>query len=65
MKLAKLGLKNGRLLEGMACNNGCIGGPGTVVAAARVRKRVVDFSQESPFPSPSDNKKIVAEEMPK
>ena len=63
MKLAKLGLKNGRLLEGMACNNGCIGGPGTVVSAARVRKRVADFSQESPFRSPSDNTKITTEEM--
>ena len=65
IKLAKVGLKNGMLLEGMACNYGCIGGPGTVVTAARARKSVTDFSKESPFPSPSDNKNITPEKMPK
>ena len=65
MKLAKVGLKNGMLLEGMACNYGCIGGPGTVVTAARARKSVADFSKESPFSSPADNKNITQEEMPK
>lgn len=65
MKLAKVGLKNGMLLEGMACNYGCIGGPGTVVTAARARKSVADFSKESPFSSPAENKNITLEEMPK
>ena len=65
MKLAKVGLKNGMLLEGMACNYGCIGGPGTVVTAARARKSVADFSKESPFSSPAENKNIIPEEMPK
>lgn len=65
MKLAKAGLKNGMLLEGMACNYGCIGGPGTVVTAARAKKSVADFAKESPFASPSENKKITLEEMPK
>ena len=65
MKLAKVGLKNGMLLEGMACNYGCIGGPGTVVTAARARKSVADFSKESPFSSPADNKNITQEETPK
>lgn len=65
MKLAKVGLKNGMLLEGMACNYGCIGGPGTVVTAARARKSVADFSKESPFSSPAENKNITPEEMPK
>ncbi|NCD07869.1 MAG: 4Fe-4S dicluster domain-containing protein [Negativicutes bacterium] len=65
MKLAKAGLKNGMLLEGMACNYGCIGGPGTVVTAARARKSVADFAKESPFSSPSENKNITPEEMPK
>ena len=63
MKLAKVGLKNGMLLEGMACNYGCIGGPVTVVTAARARKSVADFSKESPFSSPADNKNITQEEM--
>jgi iron only hydrogenase large subunit-like protein len=41
----KAGLKNGMLLEGMACKHGCIGGPGTVVAAARARKSVAGFAR--------------------
>ena len=63
MKLAKLGLKNGLLLEGMACNYGCIGGPGTVVTAARAKKSVADFSKESPFSSPAENANIKSEEI--
>ncbi|MGE4588739.1 MAG: 4Fe-4S dicluster domain-containing protein [Acidaminococcaceae bacterium] len=65
MRLAKLGMKNGLLLEGMACKNGCIGGPGTVVSAARSRKSVTTFSKESPYKSPADNKNIAPEDMPK
>ena len=65
MRLAKLGMKNGLLLEGMACKNGCVGGPGTVVSAARSRKSVATFSKESPYKSPADNKNIDPEDMPK
>ena len=65
MRLAKLGMKNGLLLEGMACKNGCIGGPGTVVSAARSRKSVATFSKESPYNSPADNQNIDPEDMPK
>ena len=62
MKLAKLGLKNGMLLEGMACEYGCIGGPGTVITSARVKKSVADFAKASPFPSPADNNNICPEQ---
>ncbi|MHC1714172.1 MAG: 4Fe-4S dicluster domain-containing protein [Acidaminococcaceae bacterium] len=65
MKLAKLGLKNDMLLEGMACNYGCIGGPGTVITAARARKSVADFAKASLFPSPVYNKNLAPEEVPK
>jgi len=65
MRLAKLGMKNGLLLEGMACKNGCIGGPGTVVSAARSRKSVATFSKESPYKSPADNVNIDPEDLPK
>ncbi len=65
MRLAKLGMKNGLLLEGMACKNGCIGGPGTVVSAARSRKSVAVFSKESPFKSPADNENIDPEDRKK
>ena len=58
MKLANLGLKNGMLLEGMACAYGCIGGPGTIVTHARAKKSVADFAKASPFLSPADNNNI-------
>ncbi len=64
MRLAKLGLKNGMLLEGMACKHGCIGGPGTVVAAARARKSVAGFAEKSPYKSPADNQNISEEDRP-
>jgi len=62
MKLAKLGLKNGMLLEGMACAYGCIGGPGTIVTSSRAKKSVADFAKASPFPSPADNNNICPEQ---
>ena len=62
MKLAKLGLKNGMLLEGMACVHGCIGGPGTIVTSSRAKKSVADFAKASPFQSPSDNKNICSKQ---
>ncbi|SJZ47530.1 4Fe-4S dicluster domain-containing protein [Garciella nitratireducens] len=58
MKLAKAGKKNGYLLEGMACNGGCIGGPGTLTSINRVRKDVTKFSEQSPYQTPFHNEKL-------
>ncbi|MCI5839781.1 MAG: 4Fe-4S dicluster domain-containing protein [Peptoniphilaceae bacterium] len=64
VKLASKGLKNGKLLEGMACIDGCIGGPGTVISTARAKRSVKKFSDESIFSSPFDNTNIPDEEKP-
>lgn len=61
-QLAKLGKKDGKLLEGMACVNGCIGGPGTVVSEMSTRKAVQQFSAKSDFESPYDNTNIPDED---
>ena len=45
LRLAKAGLKNGKLLEGMACSQGCVGGPGTIVPRHRSRKAVQEFAK--------------------
>ncbi len=58
MKLAKAGKKNGYLLEGMACDGGCIGGPGTLISLNRVRKDVAQFSKESSYKTPFNNEKL-------
>lgn len=64
MRMAKAGRKNGMLLEGMACEAGCIGGPGVVVPRHRARKANVQFSAESSFASPWDNTNIPQEDKP-
>lgn len=64
VRLAKAGKKNGKLLEGMPCVGGCIGGPGTVVPKHRARKANAKFAQESPFKSPRDNTNIPESDMP-
>lgn len=65
MRLAKAGQKDGMLLEGMACQHGCVGGPGTVVPFNTAKKAVKNFSAESPFKSPAENTNIPKEDMPK
>jgi [FeFe] hydrogenase (group B1/B3) len=55
MKLAKAGKKNGYLLEGMACEGGCIAGPGTIASVNRVKKAVTQFKNESAYKTPFDN----------
>lgn len=55
MKQAKAGLKDGYLLEGMACPGGCIAGPGTLSSINRVKKSIAKFMKESKFESPLDN----------
>ena len=64
LRLAKAGLKNGKLLEGMACSQGCVGGPGTIVPRHRSRKAVQEFAKRSPYKSPADNIKIPEEDKP-
>lgn len=64
MRVAKAGAKKGHLLEGMACEKGCIGGPGIVVPRHRARKANEAFSKASPFASPADNTNIPDEDKP-
>lgn len=58
MRAAKAGRKDGMLLEGMACEGGCIGGPGTLVTLARARKALTQFMNESEFTSPQNNERL-------
>lgn len=64
MRLAKAGKKNGYLLEGMACQGGCIAGPGTLASFNRVRKAVNDFKNQAACKSPLDNE-IIDEKLRK
>ena len=63
-RMAKLGKMNGKLIEGMACMGGCVGGPGTVVDIKKSGKAVKDFSAASVFKSPADNTNIPVEDRP-
>src|SRR5699024_3829544 len=36
-RMAKLGRKDGLLLEGMACVGGCVGGPGTLISQKKTK----------------------------
>lgn len=64
-RMAKLGRKDGLLLEGMACVGGCVGGPGTLITQKKTSKAVNKFAQESIFKSPNDNTKIPEEDKPR
>ena len=63
-QMAKLGRKDGKLIEGMACQGGCVGGPGVVIADNKTSKAVKAFSKASDFKSPADNIHIPAEDRP-
>lgn len=63
-RMAKLGRKDGLLLEGMACVGGCVGGPGTLISQKKTKKAVNNFAEESIFKSPYDNTKIPTEDKP-
>ena len=63
-RMAKLGRMDGKLIEGMACMGGCVGGPGTVVAENKTGKKVKAFAAESIYKSPADNKNIPVEDRP-
>jgi [FeFe] hydrogenase (group B1/B3) len=47
LMLAKAGKRNGYLLEGMACEGGCIGGAGTLLAVKKAAALVQKFAGES------------------
>ena len=55
---------DGKLIEGMACFGGCVGGPGTVVADTKTGKAVRAFAKGSIYRSPADNDKIPTEDRP-
>lgn len=61
---AKAGHEDGKLLEGMACEGGCIGGPGTIASLQTSRHANDIFAKESPFESPADNTRIPEEDKP-
>ena len=51
--LAKVGKKNGCLIEGMACPGGCVAGAGTCIAIPQATKAVNTFKAESANKLPS------------
>lgn len=55
MRLAKAGKRDGYLLEGMACQGGCMGGPGTLASMARARKALAEFQKDSQYETPMAN----------
>ncbi len=63
LKLAKAGKKNGMLLEGMACEGGCIGGPGTLINLRKAENALHDYSKRSLYESPSQNYRLRSYEV--
>lgn len=53
LMLAKVGKKNGCLIEGMACPGGCVAGAGTCIAIPQATKAVNTFKAESKVKLPS------------
>lgn len=53
LMLAKVGKKNGCLIEGMACPGGCVAGAGTNIAIPQATKAVNTFKAESDVKIPS------------
>ena len=47
LMLAKMGKKNGCLIEGMACPGGCVAGAGTNIAIPQAIKEVNNFKAHS------------------
>ncbi|MGM0548083.1 MAG: 4Fe-4S dicluster domain-containing protein [Bacillota bacterium] len=58
---AKAGVLDGYLIEGMACEGGCVGGPGTLLTTQRGAKYVGDFADESPYKYAFENDKLKGE----
>ena len=53
LMLAKVGKKNGCLIEGMACPGGCVAGAGTCIGIPQATKAVNTFKAESDVKIPS------------
>lgn len=58
LQMAKAGRKDGYLLEGMACEGGCIAGMGTIASTTRVRKAVNNYMKESEYKTPLENELV-------
>jgi iron only hydrogenase large subunit-like protein len=58
LRIADAGRLNGNLIEGMACNGGCVGGPGTLIKGMVASKLVNDYSQKSPYFYSMDNPRV-------
>lgn len=56
LRQAQAGLKDGYLLEGMACPGGCIAGPGTLVSLQRANKALKEHMENAPYADPLENK---------
>ena len=55
LMLAKLGKKNGCLIEGMACPGGCIAGAGTNIAILQAQRALSSFQNEAEKKIPAQN----------
>lgn len=47
LMIAKAGKRNGYLLEGMACEGGCIGGAGTLLSPTKAKAQVKLFAEQA------------------
>lgn len=54
--LAKAGKRNGYLIEGMACEGGCVGGAGTLQSPKKSAAQVKLFAEQSPYKNALDKK---------
>ncbi|MCR5788954.1 MAG: 4Fe-4S dicluster domain-containing protein [Lachnospiraceae bacterium] len=54
LTLAKSGLKQGCLIEGMACPGGCVAGAGTNLSIAEAKKRLSAFMETAETPLPKE-----------
>lgn len=58
LMLAKAGKIPFNFIEGMMCEGGCIGGPGTMVSLMKAKGQLIKFSNESESKDVVQNKKV-------
>ncbi|MEG0570810.1 MAG: [Fe-Fe] hydrogenase large subunit C-terminal domain-containing protein, partial [Oscillospiraceae bacterium] len=58
LTIARAGKRNGYLLEGMACEGGCIGGAGTLQPLKKAQAQVKNFADEAKYKNALDNPNI-------
>ncbi len=58
LTLAKMGKRNGYLLEGMGCPGGCVGGMGTLISQAKGEKGIKAFEDDAKAKQAYDNEYI-------